>query len=148
MSAIALLPLPEDIDFGTTPARTNKQITLRVRSLDAVVEDEVYGGNVLKVTQPVFIDVYVRDATARGRRQGREPEILVTIEKYLTEFMTLHRLALQEVLGIQYAEITATQTFSEIEAGQEETAAPWYHCVIKVTLHYWLKYAEEATLEP
>lgn len=143
----ALLPQRDAIDWGTDPSRTTKSFTIRVRSLESQIEDEAYGGNTIKTTQPVFIDLYVRDVTAAGRRQGREPEILVAIEKYLVEFMALHRLQLQELLGIQYAEITATQTFSEIEGG-EEYPSPWYHCIIRVNLHYWLRCSEESTLEP
>lgn len=145
----ALYPLPvvSDIDFGATPARTKKQITLRVKSLEANIKDAVYGGNTIKFTQPVHIEVFVRDAKAPGRRMGREPEALVAIEKYLTEFLALHRLALQDLLGIQYAEITATQTFSEIEGGDEDSQTPWYHLTAVVRLHYWMRFSEETTLE-
>lgn len=143
----AYLPLLQDLDVGTDPSRTTKQFTLRVRSLESDEGDEAYGGKTIKITQPVFIDVYVRDATAAGRRQGREPEILVAIEKYLVEFMALHRLELQDVLGIQYAEVVASETFSEIEGG-EENKSPWYKLSILVRLHYWLRCSEESTLEP
>jgi hypothetical protein len=148
MSIPVPLPPASEIDFGTTPGRTKKTITLRVKCLDAEIKDAVYGGNTIKFTQPLHIDVFVRDPTAPGRRQGREPEILVAIEKYLTEFLALHRLALQDLLGIQYAEITATQTFSEIEGGDEDSQTPWYHFTAVVRLHYWMTFAEEATLLP
>lgn len=145
---MSLLPLLNEIDFGTTPARTNKSIMLRVKGLDNNVRYQGHNsGSPLKFTQEVHVEIYVRDATAPGRRQGREPEKLVAMEKYLVDFLAINRLALQDVLGIQYAEIIGTQTFSEIEAGAEEAPAPYYHCIIKVRLHYWMRFSEESTLD-
>lgn len=143
MSTPAYLPQSSSIDWFTDPNRSQKPFTLRVRTLESEIKEQSYGGNTFKIMQPIFIEIYVRDATAAGRRQGREPEILVAMEKYITEFMSLNRLALQELLGIQYAEIRAIQTYSEIETGAEEAQSPWYHLTVRVHLHYWLKCAEE-----
>lgn len=146
-TALYPLPVATDIDWGTTPARTKKPVCIRVKSLEANIKDAVYGCNTIRFTQPVHVEVFVRDAKAPGLRMGREPEALVAIEKYLTEFLALHRLELQDVLGIQYAEIIATQTFSEIGGGSE-SQTPWYRLVAVVRLHYWMRYSEETTLEP
>lgn len=100
-------------------------------------------GNTTQFEERVLIDVAVRDIKAGGRRLGREPEDLVTIEKYLVDLLAINRLALRSQ-GIQYIDVLGTQTFSELEGGGgEENQQLWFHVIITVRLHYWMRAADE-----
>lgn len=134
-------PNASKIDFGATPNRTKKGITLRCSSPVTEVEEEDITGLVFKFEQRVVIDVYVRDIKGEGKRLGREPDDLVAIEKYLVDFLAINRLALKDE-GIQYMEVLNTQTLAEIPGG-EENQQLWYHMIVTLVLHYWMRATEE-----
>lgn len=137
------LPILSKIDFGANPSRTTKAITLRCNPPLTTAEEEDMSGNTTQFEERVLIDVAVRDIKAGGRRLGREPEDLVTIEKYLVDLLAINRLALRSQ-GIQYIDVLGTQTFSELEGGGgEENQQLWFHVIITVRLHYWMRAADE-----
>jgi hypothetical protein len=135
------LPVADKVDFGTTPQRTKKAITLRCSTPNTDVREQGLSGLTNKFEQRVIVDIYARDIKAEGIRQGREPADLVAIEKYLVDFLAINRLALKDE-GIQYMQVVNSQTFAEI-AGGEEKQQVWYHTRVTVILHYWMKVMEE-----
>lgn len=134
-------PNAEAIDFGTTPVRTKKAITLKVSTPVTEVREQSLEGNTFKFTQQVVVDVYVRDAKAPGLRLGREPADLVKLEKYLVDYFAINRLAFRDQ-GVQYMEVVGTQTFPEIIGG-EENRQVWYRLSVHCRAHYWLRATEE-----
>lgn len=134
---MSALPPIDDIDFGADPTRTNKRITFKCSAPITDVKEQDLRGTVFKFTQRVSIDIYVRAIKSEGLRLGREPDDLTAIEKWVTEYLALNRLSLQDE-GIQYVEILNAQTTPEV-MGNEEIQQTWYHLSMICALHYWLK---------
>jgi hypothetical protein len=131
------LPDLSEIDWGSSPGRTNKRITFKCSAPITDVKEQDLRATSFKFTQRVSIDVYVRAIKSEGLRLGREPDDLVAIEKWVTEYLALNRLSLENE-GIQYVEILNAQTTPEV-MGNEEIQQVWYHLTMIVALHYWLK---------
>lgn len=136
---VGIVPQPDvaQIDWGAVPPRTNKAITLRCSAPASDIKEQNLGGQVFKFTQKIFIDSYVRAIKSEGLRLGREPDRLVAMEKWLTEYLAVNRLSLQDE-GIQYIELLSAQTTPEVVGG-EENQQVWYHLQLMVALHYWLR---------
>lgn len=116
-----------DIDFGATPDRTNKAITLKCTTLESEIRKESVGGHSYEFIVPVSIDVYQRMREILGSRG--EPHNLVEIEKSLVNHFAINRLSLRDD-GVNNIKIRSVQTF--LDAVHEE----WYHLQMIVDMHY------------
>lgn len=133
-------PLLPSIDFGATPARTNKGITLRCFSPEINVDGQGMTDTVDKFNERLIIEVAMRDARAEGVRLGREPAPLVAMEKYLVELIKVNRTALHDQ-GVQYMDVVSAETFPTLEGG-EEMQQIWYKLHLTIRLHYWMRVTE------
>lgn len=124
-----------DIDFGAIPDRTNKGITIKCTTMKHSLRNN-QTGHTFDFEVPVSIDVYCRDSRAVAER--REPEKLVELEKYITEFISTNRFGLQSD-GISHMVVRDTQIRPVDE--EEIGLANWFKLTIVVLLYYRLKYA-------
>jgi hypothetical protein len=131
------LPSLGKIDFGATPSRTNKGITLRCSTPETRITEQGIGGAVNEFYERVIIEVAMRDPKAEGEYLGREPQELISIEKYLVDLIKTNRGALHDE-GVQYMDVVNVEMFPEIE-GSEENQQIWYHLNITVILCYWMR---------
>lgn len=136
---VALVPILAEMDFGATPARTNKGITIRCFTPELRVEEQGMG-NVDKLDERVIIEVAMRAPPAEGERLGREPLRLIAIEKYLVELIKVNRTALHDQ-GVQYMDVVGAETFPTVEGG-EEYQQVWYKLHLTVRLRYWMRVTE------
>jgi hypothetical protein len=135
-----LPPILSKIDFGATPVRTVKGITLRCFSPDTKIEEQGSGNKVDKFTERVIIQAAVRAPKGEGERLGREPADLVAIEKYLVDLIKTNRNALHYA-GVQYMDIVTSEIFPTIVGG-EESGQVWYLLNLTVKLRYWMRVTE------
>ena len=135
-----LTPVLTKIDVGATPVRTKKGITFRCIPRKTTAREQDHGGFINKFDEIVILEVAVRDAKAEGQRLGREPGVLVTIEKWLVDLIKTNRDALHDD-GIQYIDVVSAETFPTIE-GSEERQQVWYHLNLTIKLHYWMRITE------
>ena len=131
MSFIPPPPDRDDIDFGATPARTTKAITMLVNE-STEVEEKTVGGMVQKSTATIDVHIYVRDPTMRGSR--REPQSLIDLEKYIIEYIALNRLNFVGQ-GISNVQIMGVRSFID---EQYSDFGLWYHTVVTLEAHYYL----------
>lgn len=133
-------PILSKIDIGATPIRTTKGITLRCYTPETRVTEQGIGGAVNEFYERVVIQVAVRDPKAEGESLGREPQELITIEKYLIELIKTNREALHDD-GVQYMDVMSAEIFPTIVGG-EESQQVWYVLNLTVKLCYWMRITE------
>lgn len=125
------LPINSNIDFGTSPDRTNKSVTLNVYRIFSNVIDKDIGSYTYMFDVPVAIDVFVRDITAQAQR--REPTALVAIEMFLRDFIANNRLGMRDK-GINNMRLIGSEYIEEpIDDGNDTV---WYHLVVTVRIYY------------
>lgn len=88
----------------------------------------------------VVIQVAQRDAKAEGEMLGREPQDLISIEKYLIELIKTNRDALHDQ-GVQYMDVVSAEIFPTIVGG-EENQQVWYVLNLTIKLCYWMRITE------
>ena len=125
----------DQIDFNTTPDRTNKTITLKVVPLITTIDDAVVGGSTYDFYIPLMINVYQRSIDAES---GRKVDLthLKDIENYLVEWFVMNRLSLVDD-GISNLQIKNIYTFGEdrdVVKGEI-----WFRLAILVDIHYWMR---------
>lgn len=140
MADIAPPPILSKIDFGATPMRTKKGITLRCITPDTRVTEQGISGSVHEFEERVIIQACIRDAKGEGERLGREPAELIAIEKYLIDLIKTNRDALHDD-GVQYMDVVSAETFPTIVGG-EENQQVWYVLNLTVRLCYWMRVTE------
>lgn len=118
-----------DIDFGATPDRTNKSITLRCTTLKEEIKEMGVGAFIYTILVPVSIDIYQRRRVLPGLRE--ESQSLIDIEKSLVNFFAINRLSLQQY-GINHAQVRSIQTTLD---DTEE----WYHTKVIVDTFYQMR---------
>lgn len=138
MANIAV-PILSKIDFGATPVRTTKAITLRCFTPETRITEQSLGGAVNEFYERVIIQVAMRDPRAEGEALGREPAELIAIEKYLIDLIKTNRNALHDE-GVQYMDVVSAEIFPSMEG--EENQQVWYHLNITVLLCYWMRITE------
>lgn len=123
--------LATDIDFGASPDRTNKAITLLVtRTIDHVTTKDI-GSHMFGYEVPMSVDVWVRDTSAQAQR--REPTRLVQIDTYLRDFISTNQIGLRSK-GINYMEHEGSMIVPDQPSDEKDTG--WYHLVVGVRLYY------------
>lgn len=136
------MPVPSltKIDFGATPVRTTKGITLRCFTPETRITEQGLGGAVNEFYERVIIQVSMRDPKAEGEYLGREPDELIAIEKFLIDLIKTNRNALHDE-GVQYMDVISAEIFPSLEGG-EENAQIWYNLNLTVKLCYWMRITE------
>lgn len=130
------VPILSKIDFGATPVRTTKGITLRCFTPETRITEQGLGGSTNEFYERVIIQVAMRDPKAEGEYLGREPAELIAIEKFLIDLIKTNRNALQDE-GVQYMDVVSAEIFPSMEG--EENQQVWYHLNITVLLCYWMR---------
>jgi hypothetical protein len=133
-------PILSKIDFGATPVRTKKGITLRCFTPETRITEQGIGGMVNEFYERVIIQAAVRASKSEGERLGREPAELIAIEKYLVDFIKTNRNALHDD-GVQYMDVINAETFPTIVGG-EESQQVWYVLNLTIRLCYWMRITE------
>jgi hypothetical protein len=124
-------PDTTEIDWGGSPDRTVKPITIRTYTILSNILNADIGSNFFAFEVPVAIDVFVRDIKAMAER--REPTKIVAIETYLRDFISTNRLALRDK-GINHMHI-GTVNFVD-EPADDEQDEVWYHLVVEVRMYF------------
>lgn len=121
------------IDFGAHPSRTTKAITLNCYRIISNIYEHDIGSHTFKFDVPVAIDVYVREAPIRGRKDSIEQPSpkLVAIDNYLRQFV------LTCMRGLRDKGINSIMT-GRIEYPDEpsDTQNVWFHLVHTVRMTY------------
>lgn len=128
------LPVKSDIDFGASPDRTTKQVTLRTYTVFQNMVSADIGVNYFAFDVPVAIDVFVRDVKASANR--REPTKLVAIETYLRDYISTNRLGLRNK-GINNMNVRTADYIQEPPDDEEDVV--WYHLVVEVRMYYHMR---------
>jgi hypothetical protein len=128
------LPLKSSIDFGGSPDRTTKIITLKTYTIFSNIVNADIGGSFFSFDVPVAIDIFVRDTKASAER--REPQSLVAIETYLRDFISTNRLGLRSK-GINNMMVSTTDYIEEKPDNEQDVV--WYHLVVTVRIYYHMR---------
>jgi hypothetical protein len=126
-----ILPLKASVDFGATPDRTSKGVTLTTYVIFSNIYNSDVGSRVFGFDIPVAIDIFVRDITAASKRI--EPPVLVAIETYLRDYITTNRLALRNK-GINNMNVSSVEAIPEPPS--DENDVTWFHMVVTVRMYY------------
>jgi hypothetical protein len=121
------------VDWGAHPSRTTKAITLNCYRIISNIYDKDVGSHAYYFDVPVAVDVYVRSAPNRGRKdtvEQPEPKI-VQIDNYLREFINVNRCGLRSkgVNNIMLGRI-------EYPDEPADTQNIWYHLVSTVRMYF------------
>lgn len=125
------LPVKSDIDFGASPDRTSKSITISTYRIFSNVIDKDIGSYTYMFNIPIAIDIFVRDVTAQSER--REPTKLTLIESYIRDFITGNRLGLRNK-GINNMRLDNVEYVEE--PPDDEKGNVWFHLVVSVRIFY------------
>lgn len=130
--SLASIPA-SSIDWQAHPSRTTKAITLNCYRIISNIYDKDVGSHAFYFDVPVAVDVYVRSAPNRGKKdtvEQPEPKI-VQIDNYLREFISVNRCGLRNK-GVNNIMISRIQYPDE----PAETQSVYYHLVTTVRMSY------------
>lgn len=85
-------PAAAAIDFGASPKRTTKDVTLNCWRRSSIITDQAVGATSYKFNVLVAVDTYMRETASPGLKDA--PARLMAVESYLREFFALNRIGL------------------------------------------------------
>lgn len=122
------------VGFGSYPDRTKLPVTLRTYRIYSNIRDADVGSKTYRFDVPVAIDIYVRDVTASAQR--REPNVLISIETYLRQFISTNRLGLRDK-GINNIQLVTAEYLNEPVSSTKDEV--YYHLVMTVRMYYHMQ---------
>lgn len=126
----------DKVDWAGHPSRTIKAITINCYRIFSNVYDKDVGSHAYYFDVPVAVDVYVRDAPARGKKDDVDQPSpkLVQIDNYLRQFILVNRIGLRDkgVNNIMLSRVRYPDEPPDATGGD----LVWKHMLAEVRLSY------------